>query len=81
MVSAPHPPLAPAHRDAGLQGARVGACTACTTALTQGLYRGPRSVQSGGLDGNSIGNPFMPLADGEEPYGQIPAAADATSDA
>ena len=40
-----------------------------------------RSVASGGVDGNSIGNPFMPLTEGEAgyngdlPYGQIPTTA------
>ena len=47
--------------------ATLTACARCAPAAV-------RSVASGGLDGNSIGNPFMPLADGEDPYGQIPAA-------
>jgi hypothetical protein len=47
--------------------AKLTACARCAPAAV-------RSVASGGLDGNSIGNPFMPLADGEDPYGQIPAA-------
>jgi hypothetical protein len=48
---------------------RLGASDSLSSVLVTSMLRAHRSVASGDVDGNSIGNPFMPLADGEAPYG------------